>query len=250
MPGLAQGAGLAAGGEAVPRPAPLPPPERRIGRAAPHVNARVLVGALLTAVAALGTFAAYSGATADHTTAYVVAAHRLRPGQRLGPGDLATERMILPPALAGQRAFRDIGRLIGAVVVGPVAGGELVQASDVVRPSAARFDRELSFPIDPARAVDGTLQPGEVVEVLATYGTGSAAVTVVVVPAARVVAIDRAGDTFGSHPADNVTLGLDRPDDALALANAVDAGQVELVRAPAGDSGQSSYRTPVATGGG
>ncbi|HZT64442.1 MAG TPA: SAF domain-containing protein [Acidimicrobiales bacterium] len=203
---------------------------RVVRRSRRGVNLRALLGGLLVAAAGVGTFATYSGATADHRLSYVVAAHQLVPGQRIGPGDLTTARMQLPTALADYRVFRDTSRLVGAIVVSPVASGELVQASAVVAGSAAAYGREISFAIDPSRAVDGSLQPGETVEVLATFGSGSAAVTAVVVPLAHVVSVDTAADNLGSRGSEDITLGLDSDSDVVALVNAVNAGQLELVR--------------------
>lgn len=210
------------------------------------LNGRALLGGLLIAVAGVGLFAAYSQAGADHRLAYVVAAHDLAPGERLGPGDLATSLMQLPSGLASADAFRDTGRLTGAVLVAPLRAGELVQASDVVQAADAPQNQEVSFSIDPSRAVGGMLQAGETVAVVATYGTGTTAVTEVVVPMAEVVTVDQAGGSFGSRGAESITLALSSTADVLAVTNAVDGGQVELVRTESPDSGTQPYR-PVVT---
>ncbi|HZU71720.1 MAG TPA: SAF domain-containing protein [Acidimicrobiales bacterium] len=224
---------------------PGAPAVRVIGRRRPVVGGRAALGALLVALAAVGTFAAWSGATADHRVAYVVAAHALYPGERLSPADLTTTPMLLPTGLAERRAFRDPGRLVGATVVGPVGAGELVQASEVVTGVAALYADEVSFSIDAARAVDGTLQSGETVAVMATYGSSGDATTSLVVRAAHVVDVESASGTLGGQVTQTVTLGLDSVADALALVNAVNAGQVVLVReAAGGQSASAPYRSP------
>jgi pilus assembly protein CpaB len=192
-------------------------------------------------VAAVGLFAAYSQAGADHRLAYVVAGHDLVPGERITAADLTTSRMVLPPALAGSFAFRDVSRLNGAVMVAPLRAGELLQASDVVAPAEAPALQEVSFPIDPARAVGGTLHAGETVTVVATYGTGAQAVTQVVVPLAEVVSVGDTGGTFGSKSSETVTLGLTSATDVLAVTNAADAGQMELVRSQVPAAGVQPY---------
>lgn len=222
-------------------------PIRVLRRSRPVIGSRVVLGALLVAVAAVGTFAAYSGASSDHRLPYVVAAHPLHPGQRLSLSDLTTARMLLPTGLADRRAFHDAGLLVGATVVGPVGAGELVQASDVVRGAAALYADEVSFSIDAARAVNGALQNGETVAVLATYGSGADASTSMVVRVAHVVDVEAQAGALGSQSNQTITLGLDSPADALALVNAVDAGQVVLVREADGSSagaGPASYRAP------
>jgi Flp pilus assembly protein CpaB len=209
------------------------------------------MGALLVAVAAVGAFAAASGATADPRRPYLVARADLAVGHRIARADLAVGRMDLPAYLGNGRAFTpaDARRLVGAVVLGPVSRGELVQAGSVLFDGAgpAVGARHVSFPIDPARAVGGTLRPGEFVDVLATYGSSSDGYTVTVVRAARVVdARDRGGLAGG----DSLVITLDVPtgDAAMAVAHAVSAGHVTVVRAgprQPDEPAPATYRTPA-----
>jgi hypothetical protein len=202
----------------------------------------------------VGIFAAYAGATSQHGVAYVVARHALGVGQRITPADLATAPMVLSPTIGSQLAFRDPGRLVGALVVGPVRSGELIQASSVVAGADATGDRQLSFPIAADRAVDGTLQVGDLVDVLATYGSGADATTVAVVRQATVAARSDASSTLdpAGGAGETITLGLARSIDSLAVAHAVNAGQVMLVRSTGASSATDSgtYRSPSSTGGG
>lgn len=222
-----------------------------IRRRRPLPGGRAAVGALLIAVAAVGTFAAASGATADARRPYLVAGADLAVGHRIERSDLALARMELPAYLAHGHAFGPgaAARLVGALVVGPVARGELVQRSTVrLGGAGAGGVRELSFPIDPARAVGGALQPGEFVDVLATYGGATDGYTVTVARAARVVA---ARDRGGLAGGDSLVLTLDVPtaDAALALAHAVNEGHVTVVRSgprAADERAGSPYRAPTA----
>lgn len=224
------------------------PALRVVRRRRAQLNARALLGGLLVTVAAVGLFAAYTQAGADNRVGYVVAGHDLVPGERLAPADLTIRRMVLPTDLATTFAFRDAARLDGAVMVAPLRAGELVQASDVVAAADAPAAQEVSFSIDPARAVDGSLQPGESVAVVATYGSGAQAVTEVVVPLAQVVSVNDSGGTFGARSTESITLGLDSASYVLAVTNAVDAGQVELVRTQTPDSGTQPYRPTGSAG--
>jgi len=221
---------------------------RLVRRRRPLPGGRAVFGGFLVAVAAVGIFAAYTSATTDARIPYVVASHDLALGERLTAADLSDAPMQLPPSLAHGRAYTraDVGRLVGAVVVAPVGRGELVQASSVVESSGFPPDHQISFPIDPARAVGGRLRSGEAVDVLATYGTGADAYTVVVVGGARVVTTADGGGALSGRAGEVVTLSLTTSSDALAVAHAVDAGQVMLVRAtgaPRPDDG-GVYRTP------
>ncbi|MGH9131076.1 MAG: Flp pilus assembly protein CpaB [Acidimicrobiales bacterium] len=195
-------------------------------------NGRAVVGGLLVTVAGVGTFAAYTGATADHRTNYVVARRSLTVGERITTSDLSVAPMQLSGQIAAQRAFRDPARLVGTIVVGPLAAGELVQSSDVVQSTAAPSSEEMSFAIPTANAVGGSLEPGDRVNVLATFGTGAQAKTVTILSNAPV--IDRvAGNTgLGANNGGDttLTLGLSTKAQSLALAHAVSSGQVTLVR--------------------
>ena len=219
-----------------------------VRRRRPLPGGRAVIGGFLVAVAAVGIFAAYTSATTDARTPYVVARHDLAFGQRITAADLSFAPMQLPSSLAHRRAFTraDSAQLVGAIVVAPMAAGELVQASSVAEASGLPPDEEISFQIDPARAVGGRLRSGEAVEVLATYGTGNDAYTVVVVRGARVVAATEPGAALSGRAGEVVTLSLTTSSDALAVANAVDAGQVTLVRATGAPAPRDAgiYRAP------
>lgn len=211
---------------------------------------RAVTGGFLVALAAVGIFAAYTDATADRRQSYVVARHDFALGHRLSRSDLSFLPMDLPAPLRA-RSFRDPSELVGAVVVGPVSEGELVEASDVVARSGTGVGRELSFAIESARAVDGRLQPGEFVDVLASYGTGSDAYTVAVMRGARIVARSQPRRALGEGTDEVVTLSVPNRADSLAVAHAVSAGSVTLVRSvepptPAEAADRATYRAPGA----
>lgn len=207
---------------------------------------RAVVGGFLVALAAVGVFAGYTGATADTRVAYLVARQDLPLGHRITRDDLGTLPMDLPAVLRA-KAYRNPAQLLGATVIGPVSRGELVQASSVLAGQAAPDDRQISFPIDSARAVSGQLRPGEFVDVLATYGTGADGFTLAVVRGARVADRSETRGSLSDHGTEVITLAVPDPADTLAVAHAVSAGTVMLVRAggpatDAGASGATSYK--------
>lgn len=220
-----------AGGIALEEPdtAVVTPRVVRRRRALP--NGRAVVGGFLVAVAAVGAFGVASGAGSDDRVAYVVARDDLAVGKRITPDDLTLTRLDVPPFVA-ERAFRSSADVVGALIVGPVARGELVQASAVVREGVV--GKHVSFPVEAARAVDGALQPGEAVDVLVTYGTGEGATTAVVARGARMVRIRRPSGTLSDGRNLVVTLSVDNDDSAAALAHAASAGTVTLIRVGGG----------------
>ena len=192
-------------------------------------GSRAVVGGLLVAAAAVGLFAAASSSAGGPQRSYVVARHELAAGTRLQLSDLELAPMELaPPARA--RAFDSAQALVGATLVAPLGPGELVQASAVVARKGDAASRELSFTLERGRLGSGIKQ-GERADLLATYGTGTDASTIVVVRQALLVAIERPRTSTGENGPATVTVAVDDPADALALAHAVQLGKVTLVRA-------------------
>ena len=212
---------------------------------------RAVVGALLVAVAAVGVFAAYAGADSAPSRTAVVASGALAAGHRVMDHDVEVVEVDLPDAVAG-RTFAAADLVVGAVTLAPLEPGELVQRSAVaVSPSGAdptRPGSEFSFAVDKERAVNGDLQRGEEVDVLATYGTGDDAYTMVVARRARLLALDgSARSTIGSTGRLVVTLALGSADQVLQVAHASEVASVTLVRATrAADSapGEDTYTAP------
>lgn len=205
-------------------------------------GSRAVVGGLLVAAAAVGVFAAWSGAGHVPASRYVVAARTVTAGAVLRRADLTTVAIDLPPALAG-RTFASPSALEHAVTLGPLAAGELVQSSNVLPGRGATRQPELSFGIDSERAVAGTLRPGDTIDVLVTYGTGAGSVTQMVSPDASVLAVDGGARSGLSDARRQVlTIALSSADNVLELTNAARAGELTVARS-SGVAGQPATRT-------
>ena len=192
-------------------------------------GSRAVIGGLLVAASAVGLYAAASTSGDGPRRSYVVARHELAAGARLQPSDLELAPMDLAPA-ARSRAFESAQPLVGATLIAPLGPGELVQASAVVARKGDTASRELSFVLERGRVSAGIKQ-GERADLLATYGTGTDAYTIVVVRQALLVAIERPRTSSGESGPSTVTVAVDDPADALALAHAVQLGKLTLVRA-------------------
>jgi Flp pilus assembly protein CpaB len=206
-------------------------PPRSLGSSRRLAGSRSILGGFLVATAAVATFATYTQATATHQVRYVVATHALTIGQHLTAGDLSTEEMSLPRTTS-PLAFTSPEQLLRSVVVAPLRSGEIVQASDVAKGSAVSSPRQLSFSIDPSRAVDGSLQIGDRVDLLATFGSGSSATTTIV--ASNLQVLGKHDDSGALAPASGatevLTVGIDPPNDPLTVVQAVNTGQLVVVR--------------------
>jgi Flp pilus assembly protein CpaB len=206
-------------------------PGRRAARRPSLPGGRAVVGGLLVAAAAVGTFAAQGAAGRPAGDRYVVAAHDVAPGRTLQADDLATVRIDLPGA---QRSgsFTDVGVLTGAVTLGALRAGQLVASSDVARTASGRGRVELSVPVEPGRAMNGDrryLRGGDRVDVVATTSSGGEAATTVVATGAEIVEVLDQADGIGARSTLTVVLAVP-PAEAPAVAGASAGAAISLVR--------------------
>lgn len=201
-----------------------------------------MAGGFLITLAAVGVFAAYRRAEAPPTTAYAVVTRDVAPGERLAESDLALVSIDLPPAQAAG-AHTAPGPLVGGIATQALGAGQIVHRTDVRQSVGYTAPEEVSFPVAASRALGASLQAGERVDVLATYGSGTDAYTVTVVRDALVISHGQAAGIAGSDTLD-VRLGVDGPDSALALAHAVTVAELFLVRSPEGGEPSTDVYRP------
>lgn len=199
---------------------------------------RAVVGGLLVAVAAVGIFAAVSGAGAGPGTRHLVATRDLPPGEVLEAGDVELVAIDLPESLDG-RTFDRPDPVIGAVVVGPVAAGELIQAGGLADGTDAEVPT-FSIQVPSADANGGALQRGDFVQVLVTYGTDTSATTVAVSTDARVVATSGGDDAITSSGNVIVRLAVPSAEERSAIINATVTGRITLVRTSGADDAEAT----------
>ncbi len=223
---------------------------RRGGNRRGLPTGRALAGGLLVTMAAVVVFAAYAGANERPSTSVAVARRDLDPGQRLGADDVEVRSVEVASDIA-DRSFSDASALVGAVTLGPVGAGELVQEGSVrlgsaAAPGSASADAtaddtgpEFSFPVDRERALAGDVRPGEEVDLLATFGSGSDATTEVLARRARVLHVQEARTgTLGSSGRLVLTVGLASDAEVVDVAHASEVAAITLVR-PSGKGGRS-----------
>lgn len=211
---------------------------RRLRRRPGLPGSRSVVGGLLVAVAVVGTWWVAGGHRSGPTARYVVATRAVGPGEVLEPDALATRAVDLPASVAAH-AFLDPGVLEGAVALGPLAPGELVQVGAVAPPAARR--RVVSFSIDRDWAVAGTVQAGDRIDVYAsaTAGSGSAeagssgetsAAARRILRRATVQAVEDGDGGLGADGRQVITVILDADVDAGALVATARTGDLTVVR--------------------
>jgi len=215
-------------------------------------NGRAVLGALLLLVAGIGSFALAQRQGAATRTSYAVLVRAVAPGARLAAADVELRPMTLDPSVAAN-AFTDTGRLTGAVALGPLASGDLVQRSEIapastVDGSAVAPSHELTIPV-PSDRMPAGLRRGETIAVLATYGNSADARTLVTVQHAIVLGISDPGDGLVTRGTTRLTLSLADPNDVVETAHAAHVGELTIVRATLANTDlPSSYSVPSAKG--
>lgn len=165
---------------------------------------------------------------ADDRIPVAVAGEDLQVGQPIEYDSLLVTQVRVDPSIEEQLLRHDRLADYGPLVaVRPIAAGELLTTSHVGAPAASHDRRAMSIPVEESHAVGGSLQRGDVVDVIVVAG-GSArfiatGLEVLEVPSSQSGAI-------GGSRAFFVTVAVE-PDEALALASVIRQGDFELVRA-------------------
>lgn len=190
----------------------------------PLLNPRSLLGALLVTASAVGLFVAASdddGAGRE----VVVAATDLRPGQRIDPGDLEIVRVDLPASIS---TFGTADELVGRVILGPIASGELVQPAAVSpdRP-ITEHQREVAVTLPREQVAVGRLKVGDRVDLFVTDDVRTTAV-VQGAPVVHLATDDAAGLAAGREV--RLVVALEHDAAVAALVHALRTGEVTVVR--------------------
>jgi Flp pilus assembly protein CpaB len=184
-----------------------------------------LVGIALVLVALVGFGAVYSSTT--QRTPVLVVAHELPAGAVLRASDVRVAELSGDRALIdGLVAERDLGSVVGKRVATALpAGAPLARAAVAEQPAQTAFTLE----VPTARALDGALQPGDRISVLATFGANSDDPETSAV--ARDLTVLAVGDR-SQQGTDTLPVTIALPDASLAskLALANDNAKLSLLR--------------------
>jgi hypothetical protein len=117
----------------------------------------------------------------------------------------------------------------------------------VVAKTSGPASREVTFAV-PRATLAASLEAGERVDVVATFGTGVEAFSTVVLQQATVVAIDRGRPRVPQGDDVAVTVAIDEAERAVAMAHALQLGKLTVVRstgAPPIAPSQGVFRAPT-----
>lgn len=204
------------------------PAARQIGRPT-WINARTVLGVALFAVAFAGGRQVLAGAEA--TTPVLVATRDLARGEVIEAGDLRSVGVDLPSEILATYAT-SVRALEGAVATRAVRAGELLPHAWFSETGDRVGDgRSITVPLSPDHAVGGELQPGDHVDVYATFDSGDvrARTSLLVREAEIVEVVSSEGVIMGDQALVGITLSV-TPDEAGRLAFAIRTAELDLAR--------------------
>ncbi len=164
----------------------------------------------------------------EETRPVVVAASAIEAGRTLSATDFKVAEVDLEDDLfANLTPWEQASGLTGLVAARAIGAGQMVVAADVRSPAAPNGLRAISIPIDPEHAVGGALIAGDRIDLISVTEDAStyvlANVEVLAVPAEARGSLTGAGGYY-------LVVAVNA-DQALAVADAIRGGQVEIVRA-------------------
>lgn len=190
----------------------------------PRLDRRTVLGVLLAAAAAIMVLT-LTRPTA--TMPVLVAGADLPAGTPLGQLDVAVRRVS---SADGMVMGDSVGDLSDWVLRMPVAEGEPLVPSMLLPPQVLEAPAAFALTLDRAHAVQGAIAPGDLVDIVVTLpgSRDSGPVTDVVARSLYVLDVELGDEGFDADRV-GVLLAVDG-DTAMQLANAREAGTIDLVR--------------------
>lgn len=211
---------------------------REAGTSAPRARRpkrRLSASHLLIAVVAVLAFALNYLALRDGeaTTLVAIADRALAAGSMVGPDDYdfapvasdfaGLESLLTEPEMMTRE---------GWVLASRVPAGGVIGDGMLIEPGAPDGLRAMSIPVEVEHAAGGALVPGDRVDVISTIGDEA----VYVVSDVEVLSVaDRGSAAFGAVGIFHIVVGVDSRQ-ALALAEAIEGGPIEVVRSTGADA--------------
>lgn len=218
------------------------------------MNPRQRQGLLLVVIAAIGLVAVFV-LLADYAhsvskqvgpkMSVVTLVAPVSPYQPVTPNMLG--EVSVPIKWAPHNAITDPGPEIGLVSdVSLPAGTELEQGMLSQAPSLSPGHREIAVPVDAVTGVAGQINPGDLVDIVATFqasGQTGHSYAEVVVPSATVLSVGELSSGSGSDPSVPITFSL-TPAEVLKVAYAESFAQSVRLSKVAPGSGTTPVDPP------
>jgi Flp pilus assembly protein CpaB len=208
-------------------------------------NGRAVLGGFLIAASGVGLFAAYQQSNAAPQTRYVVTTRSLAPGEIVQRDDLGLAPAEVPPEMADEMT-RDWAPLVGRVTTAALGRHQFLNPASLAEPGTSDGPaRRVALELTRAGAIDGALQAGAIVDVLA--GTDGDTKATVVARRARVVALnDSSSGDLGQMGSLVVTIEVQSERALAAVVGANTAGTITLATPSAGTPAHPTPATILA----
>ncbi len=189
---------------------------------------RAVLGAVMVTIAAAGVFVAHRSASTPPTSRYVVLTNTVDAGSAVSSDDLGTVALDLPDGL-GVVGAEQVDDVVGRIATVPLDELDLLRPDDLLEDG--RFVEpgsvEIAIELGAARSLEGAIEAGSSVDVLATDPDGSGTSTVAT--AARVTEVRTPdGDGIGAGGTVLVRLALENRDIAERVADASVRSEITL----------------------
>lgn len=194
----------------------------------------------------------------DEVFQVVVTSRSLLPGQTVGLDDFTYAQLRASQDLLDTFVLADAaGGLEGQVAIRSIPAGNVVSGADFRPAAAPSQQRAMSVPVDPGKAVNGSLTTNDIVDIILVDDGRASYVALGV----EVLAVPAPQEGFASTVDYAVTIVVD-DETALQVASAIGRGQLHLVRStgaqaaqvelfdPASDPDEGSLGDPASVGGG
>lgn len=164
----------------------------------------------------------------ESTTLVAVADRSLSAGSSLSVSDLRFAPLDSDFEAVGSLLVESaVGEVEGWILTGNVTEGQLIQRSMVIEPGAREGLRSMSFPVPIEHAAGGLLSAGDRIDVI-SVASGTA---MYVVEGVEVLGVsDPQRGSLGGVSQYHLIVAVDEAE-ALALAEAIDSGSIEVIRA-------------------
>jgi Flp pilus assembly protein CpaB len=172
--------------------------------------------------------------TESNKVAVAVATKDLSAGAQLQAGDMRQIEVTLDsPQLNRLVMWADRNQYVGYTVAGPIAEGDMITKAQVRRAATANGLDAMSIPIPRTRAVGGELAIGDRIDVI----NNSPATSEYAARDIEVIAVKEGGGGGALASAEGFHLIVAvAPDQAVAIAKALDTGKIDVVRTTGGSA--------------
>ncbi len=191
---------------------------------------RAIIGAALCTAAVAITGIAYAKSTEQPTIAVLIAKSPIEVGQTLSADDVRSTRVAKDPSLL-RNSVLSIADIQGTIALGPIAPGDLIQRSSLLRKEGGAGSREVSIAVESSAAAGGRIRSSDRVTIVATGTINGEPETEVIASNVLVLHVDRGttGMAAGTSPL-VVTLSADSETDPIRIVHAQATGKIALIR--------------------